>query len=240
MEGKINEILSMLRDQSKALEETRSLLAESLGRVTKLEEQVAVLQTTVSSQEKEIRQLKDRANAAAQVTKANAIRLIGYPASDEETKTTDGGKAFTARIYDKILKPILAIAKAKGDIPSIPTLANTVESVYRAGKIGPGTHTPPIVINFINKAARLAVLRNKRNNIPMPTEEEKNLGAKRFIIAEDLTGPTFKMLRLLQGDDRVSKAWTADGNIRFVLAAEPNVIKKVSSVYLSADVVING
>jgi hypothetical protein len=236
MEGKINEILSMLREQGKALEEKRSLLAESLGRVTKLEEQVAVLQTTVSSQEKEIRQLKDRANTAAQVTKANAIRLIGYPASDEETKTTDGGKAFTARIYDKILKPILAIAKAKGDIP---TLANTVESVYRAGKIGPGTHTPLIVINFINKTARLAVLRNKRNNILMPTEEEKNLGAKRFIIAEDLTGPTFKMLRLLQGDDRVSKAWTADGNIRFVLAAEPNVIKRVSSVYLSADVTIN-
>jgi hypothetical protein len=240
METKINEILSILRDQSKALDETRSMLADSLGRVTKLEEQVGVLQTTVHVQEREIRQLKDRANAAAQMTKANAIRLIGYPASDEETKTTDGGKAFTARIYDKILKPVLAVAKAKGDIPSVPSLANSVESVYRAGKITPGAHIPPIVITFTNKAARLAILRNKRNNMPLPTEEEKNLGAKKYSIAEDLTGPSFRMLRLLQADDRISKAWTVDGNIRFVKKSNPDIIKKVSSVHLPVDQVIDG
>jgi hypothetical protein len=240
MEDKINEILSIVREQSKALEETRALLSDSLKRVSKLEEQVAVLQTTVFAQDREIRQLKDRANSAAQLTKANSIRLIGYPTSDEETKSTDGGKSFTARIYEKILKPVLAVAKAKGDIPSVPSLANTVEAVYRAGKTGPGTHTPPIVITFNNRAARLAVLRNKRNNIPLPTDEERSLGAKKYIIAEDLTGPSFRMLRLLQNDDRVSKVWTADGNIRFVLKDEPNHLKKVSSVYLTVDQVISG
>jgi hypothetical protein len=240
METKINEILSIVREQSKALEETRALLTDSLGRVKKLEDDVAVLQNTVSAQDKEIRLLKDRANAAVQLTKANSIRLIGYPASDEETKSTDGGKSFTSRIYDKVLKPILAVAKAKGDITSVPSLANTVEAVYRAGRISTGTHTPPIVIVFNNKAARLAVLRNKRNNIPMPTDEERSAGAKKYIIAEDLTGPSFRMLRLLQADERVSKVCTADGHIRFVLRSEPNIVKKVSSVYLSVDQIIAG
>jgi hypothetical protein len=77
MEAKINEILSILRDQSKALEETRALLSDSLGRVSKLEEQVTALQSTVLSQDREIRLLKDKANAADQLTKANNIRLIG-------------------------------------------------------------------------------------------------------------------------------------------------------------------
>jgi hypothetical protein len=238
MEAKINEILSILRDQSKALEETRALLSDSLGRVSKLEEQVTALQTTVSSQDREIRLLKDKANAADQLTKANNIRLIGYPATDEETKSTDGGKSFAARVYEKILKPVLAVAKAKGDITSVPTLANTVEAVYRAGKIS-GSHTPPIVVIFNNRAARLAVLRNKRNNIPMPTDEEKTAGAKRYIIAEDLTGPSFRMLRLLQADDRVSKVWSAEGQIRYVLKSD-STIKKVTSVYLSVDQIIAG
>jgi hypothetical protein len=236
MEAKINEILSILRDQSKALEETRALLSDSLGRVSKLEEQVTVLQSTVSSQDREIRLLKDKANVADQLTKANNIRLIGYPATDEETKSTDGGKSFATRIYEKILKPVLAVAKAKGDITSVPSLANTVEAVYRAGKIS-GSSTPPIVIIFNNRAARLAVLRNKRNNIPLPTDEEKSSGAKRYIIAEDLTGPSFRMLRLLQAYDRVSKVWSAEGQIRYVLKSDPT-IKKVSSVHLTVDQII--
>jgi hypothetical protein len=238
MEAKINEILSILRDQSKALEETRALLSDSLGRVSKLEEQVTVLQSTVSSQDREIRLLKDKANVADQLTKANNIRLIGYPATDEETKSTDGGKSFATRIYEKILKPVLAVAKAKGDITSVPSLANTVEAVYRAGKIS-GSSTPPIVIIFNNRAARLAVLRNKRNNIPLPTDEEKSSGAKRYIIAEDLTGPSFRMLRLLQADDRVSKVWSAEGQIRYVLKSDPT-IKKVTSVHLTVDQIIAG
>jgi hypothetical protein len=238
MEAKINEILSILRDQSKALEETRALLSDSLGRVSKLEEQVTALQSTVSSQDREIRLLKDKANAADQLTKANNIRLIGYPATDEETKSTDGGKSFASRIYEKILKPVLAVAKAKGDITSVPSLANTVEAVYRAGKIS-GSHTPPIVVIFNNRAARLAVLRNKKNNIPMPTDEEKTAGAKRYIIAEDLTGPSFRMLRLLQADDRVSKVWSAEGQIRYVLKSDPT-IKKVTSVHLTVDQILAG
>jgi hypothetical protein len=130
------------------------------------------------------------------------------------------------------------VAKAKGDITSVPSLANTVEAVYRAGKIS-GSHTPPIVVIFNSRAARLAVLRNKKNNIPMPTDEEKSAGAKRYIIAEDLTGPSFRMLRYLQADDRVSKVWSAEGQIRYVLKSDPT-IKKVTSVYLTVDQILAG
>jgi hypothetical protein len=232
MEAKLNEILSILRDHGKALDETKSLLAESLGKIAKLEEHVAVLQTQVTLQDKEIRILKDKVNAAEQSAKSSSIRLIGYPATDEETKTTDGGKAFASRLYDRVIKPILSVAKAKGDISTIPSAANCIDTVYRAGKLAPGARLPPLVITLNNKMVRLAILRHKKNNIPMPSEEEKAAGAKRFALVEDLTGASYRMLKMLQDDDRVAKAWSYDGQIRFTLKDNPNFVKKVPSVFL--------
>ncbi len=63
----------------------------------------------------------------------------------------------------------------------------------------------------------MAILKNKRLNIPSPSDAEKTAGVKRFIVFEDLTPVNHKAMKDLQADDRVEKVWSVDGRLRLVL-----------------------
>jgi hypothetical protein len=117
--------------------------------------------------------------------------------------STDGGKSLSSRVYEKILKPVLNSPKP-----------------------------PPIVITFSSSQTRLAILRHKRNNLPTPSDDEKRGGIKNYILAEYLTSPTFRMLKLLHADERISKAWSTEGRLKFILCSDPNTIHRVKSVFL--------
>jgi hypothetical protein len=49
---------------------------------------------------------------------------------------------------------------------------------------------------------------------------------------------TFKKLSELLNDDRIEKAWTVDGRIRFILTGSDKSIKKVKSVFDSVDQIV--
>jgi hypothetical protein len=55
---------------------------------------------------------------------------------------------------------------------------------------------------------------------------------------EDLTVPTFKKLSELLADDRVEKAWSTEGKIRFVLMGNDKSVKKVKSVFDPIDEIV--
>jgi hypothetical protein len=82
-----------------------------------------------------------------------------------------------------------------------------------------------------SKNLRLAVLRNKRSNMPSPSDSERSEFVKRFSIVEDLTAPTYKMLRMLQDREDVAKVWTNEGRIRLTLSSQPDSVIKVKSVF---------
>jgi hypothetical protein len=48
---------------------------------------------------------------------------------------------------------------------------------------------------------------------------------------EDLTLPTLKKLKELREDDRVSRAWTTEGAIRYILVATPEVVRKCPGAF---------
>ncbi len=50
--------------------------------------------------------------------------------------------------------------------------------------------------------------------------------------------PTFKKLSDLLADDRVEKAWSTEGKLRFVLMGNDKSVKKVKSVFDSNDEII--
>jgi hypothetical protein len=238
MEAKIDELMTLVRGQSLALAETKTMLSESLGRVAKLEEQVTSQQSVIDSQHKEILQLKDSVNYINQQSRANSIRLLGFPVTEDEKVTTDGTKSLSTRVYDKILKPVLTIAKAKGDLSTVPTMPNTIANIYRAGKLN-SPKPPPIVITFSSSQTRLAVLRHKRNNLPALSDDEKRAGIKSYVLAEDLTSPTFRMLKLLHSDERINKAWLTEGRLYFILRNDTNnTIHRVKSVFLPIEKII--
>ncbi len=218
-----------------------SEVKQLVNRVATLESKVAEQDATIQhlcdqvcSLTAEIKTLKEKVNTNDQLQKGNALRLFGFPGSNDET-------SLSTKIYDRVLKPILVAAKSKGDLSSVPQVNNVIETCFRVGKFSPGANKPPppILIKFTSSAVRLALLKNKRTNMPSPTEGEKNNGCRRFILAEDLTTPTYRKMQELQKDDRVSKAWSINGEIWYLPTGENQKSKKVKSVYDDIDTILS-
>jgi uncharacterized coiled-coil protein SlyX len=223
-------------------------MAKQQARIDVLEKKVSVLEVKVASQEvtintlvKEAKASKEMANTREQEARGNTIRLFGLPISNEESS---GNKPLSNIVYERILKPILAAARSKGEISSVPNPANLIEDCYRSNpsSSSPSTsntsNSPPPIIIKLSRPHRLAILRNKRLNMPSPSDSEKTAGIKRFVVVEDLTSATHKMLKELQGDERVEKVWSVDGRLRLVLNGEDKAVKKIRSVFDTAESII--
>jgi hypothetical protein len=232
-------VISMLKEQSELLNDTRKMLADSQAKVLGLESTVTTLERKVTVLESELLAVKEVSNNREQAAKLSSVRLHGFPVTDEEIAATDGGKALCNRVYDRILKPILTAARAKGDIASVPHCANAIEECFRVGRPSKSGRPAPLIIKFASKNLRIAVLRNKKNNTPSPLEHERSEFVKRFAIVEDLTTPTYKLLKQLQDLDSVAKVWTVEGRIRMTLTDNPDAIIKVKSVFQPIEKIID-
>jgi hypothetical protein len=224
-------VISMMKEHGEILNKTRKLLADNQAKVTVLENKVSGLESTVQRLESDVLSLKEAANVREQQLKLCSVRIHGLPVTDEELAVMDVGKTLANKVYNRILKPILNAAKAKGDISSVPYCGNAIEECYRAGRPSKTGKPVPIVVKIANKHLRLAIFKNKRTNTPQPLDNEKSEHVKRFSVVEDLTGPSFRLLKQLQDNASVSRAWTVEGNIRFTLKDHPDRIVKVKSIY---------
>ena len=182
----------------------------------------------------ELRSVKHSLNLREQQLKSTQVRVFNFPvAADEET-------SLSLRIYNRILKPLLAAAKAAGDLGSVPQVQNVVESCYRIlykEEPAAGQPPPPIIIRFVNKQLKIAVLKQRRHAMPTPSEGEQKKGIKRFVIVEDLTPPAHKLLKALQDDERTDKVWSVNGQIHYSLPGKTGY-KKVRSVFDHIDQIL--
>jgi hypothetical protein len=209
-----------------------AILSEQQVRVTNCETNVQLLN-------RQVYDLQNIVNLREQEARGLSIRINGFPFTDEE-KTSDS-KFLMKKVYDRILLPMLNYAKSRNEIDKVPTINSTIVSCYRVGPVAARTNTaspPPILLKFANAAVRLAVLKNKRQHTPAPTAEEKSLGITHFTVMEDLTPQCYKLLRELQKNEDIAKAWTAEGKIRFLLRGG-TYVHKVKSVFDPANVIIN-
>jgi hypothetical protein len=231
LDDKMDMVLSLLLKQTKQL----SVYEE---KISSLEAENKSLRSTVNTLSKEMHSLKSAVNNSDQQRRGNTVRLLGLPMSEDEVGATDGGKSLATRVYDRIIKPILAAARAKGAIPSC---ASVIEECYRAGKASSDkSKPPPVVIKFCSKQIRLTIMRNKKAGMPAPSAADISAGIKRYVIVEDLTRDTLRALKGLAADERVGKAWSIDGSIRFTLASDQsNSVKRVKSVYDSINSIIS-
>ena len=221
---KLNQLIAMMQTLQSSHDDTKQLLTDSLKRVTVLEEKVSSLELALASQSKEILSLKIQANNREVASRSSSVRLVGLPVEDDETRSVDGGKSFANRIFETVIKPVLVVAKAKGEISQIPSASNVFESVYRAGKATQGARPPSIIINFMSKQIRLAVLRHKKGNIP-------SYGETHPFIGEDLTAPTHKLLKKLKEDERVFRVWSIERRLRYPLRDDTSTVLSVKSVF---------
>ena len=196
----------------------------------------------LSALQGEIVSVKTAANSRDQQQRMKSIKLAGLPVTDEETKASDTEKFLGKRVYDKILAPILSAARENGELESVPTLAKTIDEIKRVqlppsnsnipGLSSKPTPSPIIIIKLCSPQIRLAILRHKRLNTPAPSSADRSAGCKGFFISEDITQPTAKLLKALTDDERVDKAWTVEGRIRFIRSGDKDRrIVKVKSVF---------
>jgi len=242
LEEKVDLILFFLAGMAKKQEQVDALVVQ----VNTLEAKLASQEIIINTLSKESRTAKEAINNREQADRGNTLRLFGLPLTTDEQ---DGNKTISSIVYDRVLKPILIAAKNKGLATSVPQLSNLITDCYRVGKpssssggsgaSGAAAATPPpIIIKFGNPQHRLAILKNKKASTPPPTEAERFAGSKRFVLVEDLTSANHRMLKDLQNDERVSKVWSVDGRIRFVLSGQDESIKRVKSVFDTPDSVI--
>jgi hypothetical protein len=185
-------------------------------------------------------ELQNVVNTREQELRGLSVRISGMPYTDEEKAATDG-KFLSKKVYDKLLLPILNSAKSKNHIERIPSLASTIQHCYRVGATAARTGTgapPPIVLKFTTEATRLTILKNKRNGIPSPPQDEKDLGILRYNITEDLTPPCYRLMKELNKHEDIAKVWTVDGRIRLLKKGSQTVFR-VRSVFDSVESIVS-
>jgi len=221
---KLDFLISSMVEVKKSQANLESLVT----RVTSLEAKVALQDSAIASLQAEVKFLKERDNSREQQSRNNALRLYNFPGSDDETH-------LAGKVYDKVIKPILTAAKAKGDLSTLPQAGTTIENCFRVGRFaaGPNKPPPPIVIKFTTPAIRMAILKNKRNSTPPPLFNDK-----RLVLSEDLTPATHRKLRELMEDERVEKAWTLSGSIWVVRSGPNNKPFQVKSIFDPIDKIL--
>ena len=240
--------LMVINQEKVAKLETRADATEAA--ISSLRDELHFVKTRMGGDiinlQSELTSVKETLNARDQQARYRSIKLSGLPISEEEAGTSDADlpKLLSKKVYERILSPILAAAKEKKEIDAIPTMARCIEEIYRTKSwhnpktsSTPGAPSEPpapptIIIKFFSPAIRLAILRNKRDNTPAPNAIERKAGSVGFFISEDLTPLTFKLLRDLQRQQSVDKAWTVDGRIRYVRTGDADrKVYKVKSIF---------
>jgi hypothetical protein len=166
------------------------------------------------------------------------IRVSGLSVSDSDMNQHGFEKAIIKRVYDRIVKPILSVAKNNGDIDSVPTMLNVLEQgfiVSKGSKDKQGRVLPPILaVRFTNRFLRNTVMRLRRDHMPAPSDAERAAGISRYYVNEDLTSDTAQKVKELRSNDLVERVWTIDGRIRFTRPGDNSVIK-LGSPYVSLE-----
>jgi len=245
---KLDKLIAGQEELKAALDTSNKLLDGAVKRIADLEAVSASQATTIADlngrleeQEKVIAQLKSSLNVREQKERLLSIRLNNFPvAEDEEANSTAGAAALAAKVFNRVFKPVLETAINSGALDAMPTAARSITKLYRAGKAVTTTSNarpPPLVITFADPTVRLAILRFKRSSLPPPNHQEKEVGVKRFVITEDLTTPTYQLLRRLQEREEVEKIWTAGGVIHFTKKGE-TVVRKARDVFVSIEQIL--
>ena len=86
-----------------------------VAKISALEDTVKAQDAVIAALQKDVLHLKNICNDREQLDRNNTLRLFNFPSSGSEVGLAN-------RVYDKILKPILAAAKNSGQIARSPML----------------------------------------------------------------------------------------------------------------------
>ena len=225
-EAKLDEIIKQL----KALGPIQSSLEALQNSIGLVKEDVKNLQYDVAEHhdrlavlERDMQDQKDVSNQQQQQLRSLTLRLLNFPVVTGEYEDNNAG--LRTRVYDVILKPLLVAAKAAKDLSSVPQAATVIDACFCPFNAAANTEGPPqVIIKVSSKPIKVAILK-QRKNLPKPTGQDK-----KYILVEDLTPASHKMLTAISKSKMAEKVWTIDGAIKYTIAGQQG-IKTVKSVF---------
>jgi hypothetical protein len=226
LQEEMNEKLSDL------VEEVRSLATE----LKKTKSENESLKQKVQHQADLISELRNDMNDRESHARSWSIRAINIPVPKEQE--SDNNIVMKA-VYEELVVPILEGAKACGDIATIPARENIIEIAH----ILPGKAAKkPVIVRFISRFWRSLLFKHRKTHAPReaapaPSTANSRPARMKYPFYEDLTKATFKQLKAIQADPRVTSAWTVSGSIRFKVQDCDNIYK-VATMYDSVDDII--
>jgi uncharacterized phage infection (PIP) family protein YhgE len=197
-----------------------SKLDKVISDISNIKSRMSIVEEDSKQAFEEIFKLKDQLNTIEQRNRALVVRIFGLPPSDDEKNGPDAAKAVAKIAYDRIFKPLLAHAKEKGAISTVPQISNVIHEAFRINPRTPNNRPSPILVKLSTPAIKTTLFKAKKDAFPQPTAEEKSNNIKRFHLAEDLTPANFSFLKSLREHDKVERAWSTNGEIRYTLKGD--------------------
>jgi hypothetical protein len=225
----MNSKLSILTDKFSELEDTlKNTIRENES-----------LKKIISNHEDQMASMRDDLNTKEQYTRLWSVRILNIrlPAGQESDT-----RIVMNTVYNELLLPILRGAVEKGEITTIPSCLELLETAH----ILPGKGAiKPIIARFHSRYWRSLVFRYRRDYAPKedatPSASTRGSAARhprpKHSLFEDLTTANFKQLQAFKQSDRVSSAWSVNGIIRFKVK-DCDTVFKVSSLYDTVDSII--
>lgn len=213
------------------------------GQVNNLESLLAAanernreLVTALEHKDQQIDTLTLRLNGLEQHNRSWSIRVHGLSLTSEEE--TDNNRV-KAKLYDKVLLPILEGAADAGDLPYLPAVDELIEHAHVLPNNGKSS-IKPIIARFFRREHRGVIFKHKKNHAPRDTETARPgfPGKYKYSIFEDLTRLTFQKMRAIANHPAVAASWSAGGQIRFKLK-DRETVYKVKSILDPVEKIIN-
>lgn len=230
----VDDLKKLVTGLQKTIENKDVALTTLVNEMKEVREELKGVKEELSSAKKELGDCKKRDNDREQYARCWSVRVFGLEVTKEEEDAYGKDAAVMRKAYNKIFKPVLTAAKNKGACESIPGWQNLLSNGHKVGKpyLKNGIMQPPAcIVRFSSRYMRNVFLRHKKENMPSPSEDEKKAGVSKFSVTEDLTKANYDMLQKLIKEESVDKAWTIDGNIRFVTVGDKSTTRRVRSPF---------
>ena len=167
--GLKDELTKIREDLGKEKEKEKREAVEA--RVQIVEDGQVQLKNQIKSLQDDVIFLKENVNDREQYARSWSIRITGLSVSKEDEVKLGKDSAVMKTAYDRVLKPLLNAAKAKGDITTVPTayhlLLENGHYIHRRGgdkgaaggqREGGGEgvqhQIPPIIVRFCSRHLR--------------------------------------------------------------------------------------
>ena len=233
-------VIEELKNEFKTrFDQQEARIIELHALLTGIQSENKTLKTALDKKEREICNLRKRANDQEQYMRSWSIRILGL----DIPSNLDSSDTYTIMqiVYSKVLLPIFEGAVQKNLLPAIPELHSVLETAH----ILPtkDNQTPPIIARFYSRNIKAMLFRLKKEfatkaTQPDSSERPNNKHAKlAYPFFEDLTVANFKKMQAIAKHAKVLACWSVAGQLRYRLHGEGRV-REVADITASVESII--